>query len=309
MTKRIFLAALLMLAAAPIRAQTVHDFTAKSSAHIELLPDGEVKTRIENAQFVPYDYWSGGESRPRLATIDTTVVETNHAEGYGPDSKVSVTVDDLSGKAPRRLASWSDPGVIGAVAGDFSVATVPGCCGAPDDHRVHFLETGKLLFSSTGAGATGTTAWAEAPNSKPAIRRWAALDCDVEEKLAKSGVLCRLAYGGDAGELSAVHIAWKPGHGAQEDVWQGLAHDAVLQWVDSKPDSGNAGYLTGDPAGPMDIWAVNNVSDPKDMSGFKVKLLLDKKQMALIPVAADRLELTGAVAAAEIGLAAAPRKE
>src|SRR5579863_5994364 len=123
MPRGLFPVALLALAAAPVHAQTVHDFSAKSSAHVELLPEGEVKTRIENAQFVPYEFWSGGESHPRLATITTTVVQTNHAEGYGPDSKVAVTVDDLSGKAPRRLASWSDPGVSGAVAGDFAVAT------------------------------------------------------------------------------------------------------------------------------------------------------------------------------------------
>ena len=37
------------------------------------------------------------------------------AEGVDPGSTVSVTVDDLSGKEPRRLASFSEPGSEGVL--------------------------------------------------------------------------------------------------------------------------------------------------------------------------------------------------
>ena len=127
--------------AAPAVAQTVHESTAKSSVRVEVTKnkDGEevVIMVARNAQLVPYTLFDGEHQLPRLATVTTDVKTRTDAEGVDPASTVTVTVDDLGGAKPKRLASFSDPGASGEViAGRYFASTTPGCCDAPQIHRV-----------------------------------------------------------------------------------------------------------------------------------------------------------------------------
>jgi hypothetical protein len=172
-------------------AQIIQKLSATSSVRVATAQDGTVLMRTRNSRFVPYVVFDREKHHPRLAAVTTDVFIHTDAEGFDPNSTVSITVDDLSGTEVRRLSSFSDPGASGEILGErYSVATMP-CCTDADLHRVRVLETGRLLFRSTGPGATGTSAWAEVPNARPPTLRWAAFDDEVKGK--KPSKACSIA--------------------------------------------------------------------------------------------------------------------
>lgn len=297
--------------AAPAVAQTVHESTAKSSVRVEVTKnkDGEevVIMVARNAQLVPYTLFDGEHQLPRLATVTTDVKTRTDAEGVDPASTVTVTVDDLGGAKPKRLASFSDPGASGEViAGRYFASTTPGCCDAPQIHRVRSLETGRALFRSTGPDLLGSVAWAEAPNAHPAIVRWAAFDGAFEGDEPK-GRLGRIVYGGPDGPISFVELRATLPDDSFNDLWEGLAHNAVLVWLDPKAptDAGPPG--SGDPGSPQSMWVADKLDDAKRFGGFQLLLMLDGKQVAGIPVIADRLVPTRATLPDKITLVPAAR--
>src|SRR6266567_1484951 len=109
----------------PVRAQTLYDGTASSSVHVESTSSSDagkaIVMSVRNARLVPYVIYVWRDQQQsdadalqaRLATITSDVKTRTDAEGVDPGSTVSVTVDDLSGKEPRRLASFSEPGSEG----------------------------------------------------------------------------------------------------------------------------------------------------------------------------------------------------
>jgi len=293
-----FAAALLPLAAA--HAQTAHDASATSTVHVETVKTEEGETavvmKVRNARFVPYYIYAADNKFPaRLVTIVTEVLTRSDREGPDPSSTVSVTVDDLSGKETKRLAEFSDPGAEGEViARRYFAATMPGCCDSPEVHRVRALETGRELFRSTGPGDFGSAAWAEVPNSRPGIVRWAAFDGDVDEEQFKAGVLGTVTYGSDAGPISRIRISTSAGEDEHNDLWEGLAHGATLRWADPKHPADDVGETAGDPESPTALWSLEGVADPKQLRGFELKVLIDGKLIASIPVVDDRLVVQGA---------------
>lgn len=294
------------LAVMPVAlADTVFDFTAPSSTHLERKADGTIEMRVRNARFVPYTIFRNDKQVLRLATINYDVRTSTGAEGTNPASTIAITVDDLSAPTAKRLASYSDPGAKADIVGDYSVATFPGCCGGADVHRVRHMESGRLLFRSTGPDPMGSTAWAEAPNAKPYTSRWAALDCDTDEKAIAKRLVGRLVYGSDSGKLSSVDITLK-GAGDYDETWLPLAHDAVLRWVDPKADPDNDGPSSGTADDPKPMWAIESVSDPAKIGGFKIAVTVDGKEIVSVPISGDRLDLANATAADGLALSASP---
>ena len=308
--------ALLMLAvaaSAPARAQTLYDGTASSSAHIESTSSSDagkaIVMSVRNARLVPYVIYVWRDQQQsdadalqaRLATITTDVKTRTDAEGVDPGSTVSVTVDDISGKEPRRLASFSEPGSEGVMLGHrYFSAIMPGCCDSTQIHRLHVLETGHALFRSTGPDPAGSAAWAEVPNARPAIVRWAAFDGEIEQADAQHGLLGRISYGGNDGPLSVVELRTRLRGEAYDNLWEGVAHGAKLIWIDPRGTRDTGGPSSGDPDSPKDIWATEGTKDPKQLGGFQLALTLEGKRLAAIPIAGDRLVPSRAIAGRDI---------
>jgi hypothetical protein len=303
------LCALIMppLAVAAVAADTpkAHNFTAASSARIEIMPDDVVVMQAHNARLVPYVLYDGDRHRARLATITTDVRTRTDAEGTDPASTVSFAIDDVSGAEPKRLSSFGDPGATGEIVGErYSVATMPGCCGGADIHRVRALETGRALFRAAGDGVMGSAAWAEAPNAKPRTVRWAAFDGDIGEKEAAAGVLGHIAYGSDEGVLSVVELRAKA---RDDDLALGLSHAAELVWIDPKASADNGPPSPGAADSPQSVWAIEGIAEPAGLGGFSLALTLENKRLLEIPIAADRLDASKAKSTAPIVVSAAPR--
>jgi hypothetical protein len=214
---------------------------------------------------------------------------------------VTVTVDDVSGKEARRLASFTEPGSEGVMLGHhYFSAIMPGCCDSPQIHRVHVLETGRALFRSTGPDPAGTAAWAEVPNARPAIVRWAAFDAAIEQADAQHGLLGRISYGDNDGPLSVLEVRTRLRGEAYDSLWEGVAHGAKLIWIDPRGTRDTGGPSSGDPDSPKDIWATEGTKDPRKLGGFQLVLTLDGRRLAAIPIAGDRLAPSRAVAGRDI---------
>ena len=315
MTRRRALIALASLVAmtTTAHAQTLYDGTTESSVHIESVNSSDagraIAMSVKNARLVPYVIYvwrdaqqSDAEAlQARLATITTDVKTRTDAEGVDPGSMVSVTVDDVSGKEPHRLASFSEPGSEGVMLGHrYFSAIMPGCCDSPQIHRVHALETGRALFRSTGPDPAGSAAWAEVPNARPAILRWAAFDASVEQADAQHGLLGRISYGDNDGPLSVLELRTRLRGEAYDNLWEGVAHGAKLIWIDPRGTRDTGGPSSGDPDSPKDIWATEGTKDPKQLGGFQLAITLDGKRLAAIPIAGDRLVPGRAIAGRDI---------
>ncbi|HXP73902.1 MAG TPA: hypothetical protein VN823_07125 [Stellaceae bacterium] len=315
MTRNLSLLALAMLIAliAPARAQTLYDGTASSSVHVESTSSSDagkaIVMSVRNARLVPYVIYVWRDQQQsdadalqaRLATITTDVKTRTDAEGVDPSSTVSVTVDDVSGKEPRRLASFSEPGSEGVMLGHrYFSAIMPGCCDSPQIHRVHVLETGRALFRSTGPDPAGSAAWAEVPNARPEIVRWAAFDGEVQEADAKHGLLGHISYGDNDGPLSVLELRTRLRGEGYDNLWEGVAHGAKLIWIDPRASKDSGGPSSGDPDSPKDIWAAEGTKDPKQLGGFQLAVTLDGKRLATIPIAGDRLVPSRAIAGRDI---------
>ena len=294
-------------------AQALYDGTAESSVHIESVNSTEagkaMVMRVKNARLVPYVIyvWRDPQQsdadalRARLATVTTAVMTRTDAEGVDPNSTVTVTVDDVSGREPKRLASFTEPGSEGVMLGHhYFSAIMPGCCDSPQIHRVHVLETGRALFRSTGPDPAGTAAWAEVPNARPAIVRWAAFDGSVEQVDAQHGLLGHVSYGDNDGPLSVLEVRTRLRGEAYDNLWEGVAHGAKLIWIDPRGTRDTGGPSSGDPDSPKDIWATEGTKDPKQLGGFQLALTLDGRRLAAIPIAGDRLMPGRAVVARDI---------
>lgn len=297
----------------PALGQTLYDGTASSSVHVESTTSSDagkaIVMSVKNARLVPYVVyvWRDAQQsdadalQARLATITTNVKTRTDAEGVDPGSTVTVTVDDVSSKDPRPLASFTEPGSEGVMLGHhYFSAIMPGCCDSPQIHRVHVLETGRALFRSTGPDPAGTAAWAEVPNARPAIVRWAAFDAAIEQADAQHGLLGRISYGDNDGPISVLEVRTRLRGEAYDNLWEGVAHGAKLIWIDPRGTRDTGGPSSGDPDSPKDIWATEGTKDPKKLGGFQIVLTLDGRRLAAIPIADDRLAPSRAVAGRDI---------
>lgn len=303
-----FAAALAGLAVPAFGADTHHEATANSSATIDVKPDGTVTIHARNARLIPYAFFDGTKHWPRLATVTTDVGRRTDAEGDDPSSTVSVTVDDMSGDSPKRLATFSDPGSDGAMLGESYFDTrQPGCCGGPDVHSVHTLEDGKLLYRATGDGETGSSAWAIAPNAGPRMVRWASFDGRVEENAVKFGTIGFISYGNLDGALSKLVVKIEPKTRDAEDMNLGMSHVAKLVWLDAATQKSGRAPASGTAEDPENIWSLDKVASADKIGGFSVRLGdYDGHTLATIPIVADRLDTADAKLAKGVALSEAP---
>ncbi|MBX6323371.1 MAG: hypothetical protein IRY94_16225, partial [Rhodospirillaceae bacterium] len=292
-------------AAAAGGAERRHEAAASSHAEVAVAPDGTLTLHARNARLEPYALFDGERYLPRLATVTTDVRQRTDAEGYDPSSTVSVTVDDLSGPTPVRLAAFSDPGAAGVrLTEEYFDSLMTGCCGGPTLHSVRALETGRLLFRATGDGDGGSSAWAEVPNARPPILRWAAFDGAVDEEALARGVVGVIAYGSREATLSRLELRAATAEAAT-DLNLGLSHEARLVWIDEVSGEPGDQPASGSPAAAEPIWSLEGVAAPDGMTGFALRLLdYDGKPLVTIPVRGDRLAGEDAMAAEGLSLAA-----
>jgi hypothetical protein len=272
-------------------AEVKHEASATSSAEVAVQADGTLVMQARNGRLVPYGLFDGEHYQPRLATVTTDVKQRTDTEGVDPSSTVTVTIDDLSGATPKRLAEFTDPGSEGEVlAGEYFDSRMPGCCAGPTVHSVRVLETGRLLYRTTGDRDAGSVAWANIPNARPAIVRWAAFDGTVGTEDLGRGVIGTISYGSKAETLSKVQLR-VAGEGLNAvDLNLGLSHEATLVWVDAVSQEKGYSPDSGTPAYGVDIWSLDGVSAPERIAGVSVRLLnYDGSPLATIPIEADRL--------------------
>jgi len=288
-------------------AEIEHDVSASSSAVVEVLADGTVKTHARNTTLIPYALFDGELHLARLAAVTTDVIRRTDAEVDDPGSSVSVTVDDLSAGQLKRLASFSDPGSAGAMLGEsYFDSVMPGCCAGPNVHSLRTLEDGRLLYRATGDDGSGSSAWAIAPNAGPRMVRWAAFDGRVEEAALKKGVVGYLSYGSLDGMASRLEVRAEPSRNL-EDMNLGLSHLAKLVWVDAATQKNGHKPSSGSPADPENIWSLDHVTDAAKIGGFAVRLInYDGRALATIPITADRLDAAKATKAKGITLSETP---
>ncbi|HVJ44337.1 MAG TPA: hypothetical protein VM639_22735 [Dongiaceae bacterium] len=276
----------------------IADFKATSSVSITRGSDGGFAARVKNTRFIPYlTLDEQGVSHFRLVTVATNEELRTDREPADPTALVSVTVDDMAGDKPKRLAAFQDLGADGVVAADrYFATTQPGCCGGADSHHVRLLESGKHLFQSTGPGPVGISAWASFPNARPEQIRWAAFAGIDDEALYKAGVLGTLTYGNETGPLTTLQVVRPKPPAENDDLDLALANGAALLWIDSKekvppvdPTLANAGPAAGSPDSPKDIWSLEKVTAPADITGMVLALELDGKRLISIPVEQDKL--------------------
>jgi hypothetical protein len=281
----------------PMSARAL-DLKATSSVVITKGTDGSAAARVKNTRFIPYVAMDdSGATHLRLVTVATNVELRTDREPVDPEAMVSVTVDDLAGDKAKRLASFKDPGADGVViASRYFATTQPGCCGSADQHHVRVLGSGKHLFQSTGPGPVGISAWAGFPNARPEQIRWAAFAGISDETQFKAGILGTLTYGNETGPLTTLQVSRPKMPTENDDLDLALANGATLLWIDSKekvppadPTMANSGPAAGSPDSPKDIWSLEKVTDPAQVSGMILALELDGKRLLTIPVEQDKL--------------------
>ncbi len=279
--------------AVQIIPQITHDGQATSSYRVTIAADGTVDMQVRNSRLVPY-VLHDGSTKPRLATVTAEVHSSTDAEGIDPASRVAVSVDDLSAGTPRRLASFSAPGADARIVqGRYADVWMPGCCAGPVVHHVHALETGTLLFQASGEAVMGASAWIEAPNTWPAIVRWAAFSVSQTPEEVGAGRLGVLRYGTPAGGLAAATVMAKASKDAVDLVLQ-LGGAAQLSWLGPKVEG------PGDWEAPATAWMLNQIGASDPVGGFQIVLTLGNRRLAVIPVANDRLLVDQASVAHDI---------
>jgi hypothetical protein len=305
--------ALVMAARSPMAAELPsHVVTVPSIARIQFQRDGSWKMDTQSTRFETYGAIPDvlrGSSRfpPRLATITTITT----FDGDSAEYRTAVAIDDMSGPTLRRVSEFSDPGSEGTVLGGlFFVTTEPGCCALPSRHHVRALETGKLLFSSTGIGDVGAVAWMQVPNASPTVERWAAFEGNVgsSDYETPSRKIGDLLYGDRHGVLSRVALRLKPGAAGPkrddgtDDLDLDIATCGFLLWIEpgrvrgpgrpTRPAGnecrGNSGYS------PDSLFSLEHRPPDQKPSGFEVELSGAGTIFATIPVKDDRLDLAHA---------------
>ncbi len=275
------------------------DLQGRSSSKVEKRADGYQTVQVENTSFVPYAVFNGADSSYALR-IATLLTRFKFATGQEPapfDATVTVNIDDMSGPVPKRLVAFSDPGAEGRILADrYFITTQTGCCDELTVHHVRFLETGKLLFRSTGREAGRGMAWMEAPNTP--IRRWAAVDGKMTEAEWKRGLIGRLRYGEDRGVLSSIEISAEPDSEIHQDYAMAFGQATEPRWFDRNREAGaDPDYRAsaGEAGSPHIIWSLDGAKAPvKAVGGFELRLralyeAADAPPFASIPIEGDAL--------------------
>lgn len=273
------------------------DLQGRSATSVEKRADGYQTVSVENTSFVPYAVFNGADSTYALR-IATLLTRFKFATGQEPapfDATVTVGIDDMSGTTAKRLVSFTDPGAEGRILADrYFITMQTGCCDELTVHHVRFLETGKLLFRSTGRETSRGIGWMEAPNTQ--IRRWAAVDGKTTQAEWKRGLVGRVRYGDNTGVLSTIEISAEPDSEIHQDYAMAFGQATEPQWFDrNRKAGGDADYRAsaGEAGSPHVIWSLDGANAPvKVVGGFELQLRVlhepaDTPPFVVIPIEAD----------------------
>lgn len=140
--------AVMSIGEAALAGEPVHyTIAGPSVANIERGADGQYNIHAQESRYwLTQNYHLDPKFVPRLVTT-TTNWSWDGDEKYS----VVVTIDELGGPQPHRVAQFSDPGSSGNVpaGSNYYVTKQPPCCTATGLFYVRSLETGQLLFTST----------------------------------------------------------------------------------------------------------------------------------------------------------------
>lgn len=282
--------------------------TAPSDITVEVRPDGLVvqqrSVRYEVYDAIPDDIKVGVAFEHRLATISTV------SDGATDDqtSRIEVTVDALSGDGLRRITAFSDAGSEGAVSGPYFMTIQRGCCSPLTRHHVRNVETGRLLFTATGAGIAGLVALMTVPNHHPTIERWAAFEGRPDGANNDRSMLGFLRYGDRSGALDTVILRMDVAKQPEEFILD-LPSCGALLWLEPgwEPAQGQPRRPDGEkcfaPPGlsySTPLFGLEHSG--KALGGFELEMSLSGMVYATISVRNDRLDLAHARLAPGVSL-------
>lgn len=294
------------------RAET-YRATAPSDITVQITPDRQVvhqkSVRYEVFSAIPDDIKVGVPFETRLATITTLSDRENDDE----TNTVEVTVDALSGPAPRRIAAFSDPGSTGTVSSPYFITTQTGCCSPLTRHHVRNIETGKLLFTATGSSQAGLVALMNVPNHHPTIERWAAFEGRPDTANENPALLGILRYGDRNGPIDTLALRMNVADQPQDFIID-LPECGALQWIETstaparnqpKQPPRQACFTAQYLSYSKPLFALEHQSGP--LGGFELQIAMDGKIYATIPVHDDHLDIAHAKLARGITLVPVPQ--
>lgn len=290
------LAAVLLLVAAPVRAQSSEEATSRISISSA---DGALEWQVENRSYDVVHYWPAGAEGPRTLLLDQTVTATRRSDLDGAmDPLVRVVASNVAtdgGLTPAwEIAVEADDGGARHLGpfGEAYVATHYGCCGALDALYYFSLRTGAALVV-----ANGPIAMLEVPNSGGLVRLagvqtpWSmSFGPQFEDYPDRVGIL---SYASLTDGIERIAIVAR---GAPTETMDSLMALPVLEWV----ADGEA------PAGELTLWALDGERDAAKLSGVSLRITYTPDAWVEIPLAGDRFDIDAATLAPALSLERLP---
>jgi len=289
--------------------------TGPSEAHVQRKSDGSYKIQAQESRFwLTHDYRRQARFSPRLITT-TTNWSWDGDEQYS----VLVTIDELRGRTTRQIAKFSDPGTTGQIlAGDvYYLTQQPPCCADTGHYYFRSVDTGAFLFSATGNGDVGTTAflYVHAPGTHVETDRWVGFEGNAATD-SDPTLLGDIRYGDLKGVLSDVEIRVKsdappwPRSVGDWDELEAAKECSFVQWLEAgkprssfgrkRPAAGGCDLKSEYQPEPFTSLAGN--THPTAVSGIELEYSIAGEVYATIPIVNDHLDVDHAQLASRIAL-------
>ena len=314
------LCAILMMPSA-LADSSGYTVTGPSGAHVKRKADGSYAIQARESRFwLTRDYRRQAHFIPHLITT-TTNWSWDGDEKYS----VVVTIDELRGRTPHRVAQFSDPGTTGQIlAGDVYYLTMkPPCCGDTGYYYFRSVDSGALLFKATGNGDVGTSAflYQHAPGTHVEMDRWVGFEGNVDSD-SDSTLLGNIRYGDLSGVLSDVEVrvksdaSPKPRAADDRDEIQAARDCGFLQWLEAGKPRSSFGRKRPAAGGcdltstyqPELFTALAGHKHPTAVSGIELEYSIAGEVYATIPIVNDRLDVEHAQTAPRITLVTLQRQ-
>ena len=286
-----------------------YTLTGPSVVHIERAADGLYKFQTLESRFrLTQDAARHDKFVPRLITTTTK----GSWDGIDEKYSVVVTIDELGGRTPRRVAKFSDPGTMGEVlTGDaYYLTAKPPCCTDTGHFWFRSADTGKFLFRATGNGEVGSTAfmYVQTVGAKVITDRWIAFEGNTDSNPDPT-LLGHIRYGDLSGSLSDVQIRlksdappWSRADGTYDEI-EGAKECSFLQWLETgtvhssygrkRPAAGGCDFKGDYLPEPFQ-------SLPNGINGIEVEYSISGDVYAVIPIVNDHLDIEHAKTASRI---------
>jgi hypothetical protein len=286
-----------------------YTLTGPSVVHIERAADGLYKFRTLESRFrLTQDAARHDKFVPRLITTTTK----GSWDGIDEKYSVVVTIDELGGRTPRRVAKFSDPGTMGEVLADdtYYLTAEPPCCAATGHFWFRSADTGRFLFRATGNGETGASAfmYVQAVGTKVNTERWVAFEGNTDSNPDPTS-LGHIRYGDLSGPLSDVQIRVKsdaPPWSRADREWdeiEGAQECSFLQWLQAGTVHSSFGRKRPAPGGcdlKGEYQPEHFESLPNGVNGIEVEYSISGDVYAVIPIVNDHLDIEHAQTASRI---------